>query len=352
LITSRGDTETRREIRQAALWLLWLLLCASTLAVTTRAQQVPTRRALESEWPETVKVEGVEIVHVQKNVYMLVGAGANITVQHGDDGVVIVDSGAVGQTDRLLAAVRHLARKPIRYLVNTGPDADHIGGNGEIVKAAGARLPMTGRAGGPPQNAGTSVIAHENTYNRMLNGTPLLPPLVGEALPESSFFTPRKDIFANGEPIQLLFQPNAHTDGDLFVFFRGSDVVSAGEIYRTDMYPLIDGSRGGSIQGELAALNTLLDITVPERNQMGGTRVVPAYGRVANEADVLEYRDMLTIIRDRVQDMVAKGMTLQQVKAARPTLEYDGIYGKKPEWTGDMFLEAVYGDLSQQDQKK
>jgi len=118
------------------------------------------------------------------------------------------------------------------------------------------------------------------------------------------------------------------------------------------MYPLIDGSRGGSIQGELAALNTLLDITVPERNQMGGTRVVPAYGRVANEADVLEYRDMLTIIHDRVQAMVAKGMTLQQVKAARPTLEYDGIYGKKPEWTGEMFLEAVYRDLSQQGQKK
>jgi cyclase len=335
--------------------LVYTAAVASALVLTfatVRAQQVPTRRALESEWPETLKVEGVEIVHVQKNVYMLVGGGANVTVQHGDEGVVIVDSGASGQTDRLLAAVRHLTRKPIRYLVNTGPDPDHIGGNGEIVKAAGARLPMTGRAGGPPENAGTSVIAHENTYNRMVEGTPLLPPLVGEALPESSFFTPRKDIFANGEPIQLLFQPNAHTDGDLFVFFRGSDVVSAGEIYRTDSYPLIDESRGGSIQGELAALNTLLDITVPERNQMGGTRVVPAYGRVANEADVLEYRDMLTIIRDRVQAMVTKGMTLEQVKAARPTLEYDGIYGTKKEWTGEMFLEAVYRDLSQQLQKK
>jgi glyoxylase-like metal-dependent hydrolase (beta-lactamase superfamily II) len=181
----------------------------------------------------------------------------------------------------------------------------------------------------------------------MIAGAPLLPPLTGEALPESTFFTARKDIFANGEPIQLLFQPNAHTDGDLFVFFRGSDVVSAGEIYRTDSYPMIDASRGGSIQGVLAALNSLLDITVPERNQMGGTRVVPAYGRVSNEADVVEYRDMLTIIRDRVQAMVAKGMTLQQVKAARPSLEYDGIYGMRKEWTGEMFLEAVYQSLSQ-----
>jgi glyoxylase-like metal-dependent hydrolase (beta-lactamase superfamily II) len=323
------------------------------LAVATiDAQQVPTRRALDSEWPETVRVEGVEIVHVQKNVYMLVGAGANVTVQDGDEGVVIVDSGASGQTGRLLAAVRHLTRKPIRYLVNTGPDADHVGGNGEIVKAAGARLPATSRAGGPPENVGASVIAHENAYNRMLKGTSLLPPLSGEALPESIFFTPRKDIFANGEPIQLLFQPSAHTDGDLLVFFRGSDVVSAGEIYRTDMYPIIDLAREGSIQGVLAGLNTLLDITVPERNQMGGTRVVPAYGRVSNEADVLEYRDMLTIVRDRVHAMVAKGMTLQQVKTARPTLEYDGIYGTKKEWTGEMFLEAVYRDLSQKSQKK
>jgi|SRR5688572_8943330 len=314
-------------------------------------QQVPTVRALADGWPETVKVDGVEIVHVQKNVYMLVGAGANVTIQHGDEGVVLVDSGAAGQTERLLAAIRHLTRKPIRYLVNTGADPDHIGGNGEIVKVAGARLPNTGRAGGAPSNAGTSVIAHENTSNRMIAGSPLLPPLTGEALPESTFFTPRKDIFANGEPIQLLFQPAAHTDGDLFVFFRGSDVVSAGEIYRTDSYPVIDASRGGSIQGVLAALNTLLEITVPERNQMGGTRVVPAYGRVSNEADVVEYRDMLTIIRDRVQGMAARGMTVDQVKAARPTLEYDGLYGKRKEWTGEMFLEAVYRDLSPKTKK-
>ena len=329
------------------------VVLASALASTSlHSQQVPTRRALDTPWPEVIKVDGLEIVHVQRNVYMVVGAGANVTVQNGDEGVVIVDSGAPGQAERILAAVRHLTRKPIRYLVNTSADPDHIGGNEALVKAAGARLPLTARAGSAPANVGTAVIAHENAYNRMLQGTASLPPLTGEALPESIFFTPRKDIFANGEPIQLFFQPNAHTDGDVIVFFRGSDVVSAGEIFRTDMYPLIDASRGGSIQGELNAMNMLLDITVPERNQMGGTRVVPAYGRVSNEADVVEYRDMLTIIRDRVQAMVAKGMTLQQVKASRPTLEYDGIYGTKKEWTGEMFIEAVYRDLSQASQKK
>jgi glyoxylase-like metal-dependent hydrolase (beta-lactamase superfamily II) len=141
--------------------------------------------------------------------------------------------------------------------------------------------------------------------------------------------------------------PKAHTDGDSLVFFRKSDVVATGDIFRTDSYPVIDTAKGGTLQGELNALNTILDITVPERNQMGGTRVIPGHGRICNEADVLEYRDMLTIIRDRVRDMVRKNMTLEQVKAARPTLEYDGIYGADRNRTGEMFVETLYRDLSQ-----
>lgn len=146
--------------------------------------------------------------------------------------------------------------------------------------------------------------------------------------------------------MQVLYQPKAHTDGDVLVFFRGSDVVSTGDIFRTDRYPVIDRARGGSIQGELDALNAILDITVPERNQMGGTRVVPGHGRICNEAEVLEYRDMLTIIRDRVRDMIRMNMSLAQVKAARPALEYDGLYGSQQEWTGETFLESLYGDLA------
>ena len=177
-------------------------------------------------------------------------------------------------------------------------------------------------------------------------GSKALPKMTGDALPASTFFTPHKDFYSNGEAVQLLYQPNAHTDGDVIVFFRGSDVVSAGDVFRTDGYPVIDAANGGTIQGELDALNVILDITVPERNQMGGTRVIPGHGRICNEADVLEYRDMLTIIRDRVRDMVKKNLTLPQVKAAHPALEYDGLYGTRKEWTGDMFLEAVYRDLS------
>jgi cyclase len=142
-------------------------------------------------------------------------------------------------------------------------------------------------------------------------------------------------------------QPSAHTDGDILVFFRKSDVVVAGDVFVTTSYPVVDTSRGGSVQGVIDALNAIIELTVPERNQMGGTRVIPGHGRICNEADVVDYRDMVTIIRDRVQEMARKGMTLQQIRAARPSLEYDGIYGATTgEWTADMFIETVYREVS------
>ena len=337
-------TTTSRALRLAQVGAIAGL---ATLAVVgLRAQQQPNTRALTEGWPETAKVDGIEILPVQKGVYLLAGGGANVTVGIGDEGVVMVDTGAPGQAAKLQAAVRSLTRKPLRYLINSGPDADHAGGNGEMVTwAGGTSGPQAGNGGGRPPNVGTAVIAHENAYNRLINGSRELPALTGDGLPESTFFTPRKDIFANGAPVQLLHQPNAHTDGDVVVFFRGPDVVAAGDVFRTDRYPMVDIARSGSINGELAALNATLDITVPERNQMGGTRVVPGHGRIGNESDVLEYRDMLTIIRDRVKAMIDKGMTAAQVRAAKPSLEYDGLYGKDRDWTGDMFLDAVYNSL-------
>jgi cyclase len=332
-------------LRSAQVCLIALAVACG--AVTVSAQVVPTLRALTEEWPETLTVDGIEILQVYKNVYMLVGAGANVTIQYGDEGVVMVDTGSPGNATKLQNAIRRLTRKPLRYLINSGSDSDKVGGNGEMVKwAGGTSGPQAGQGGGRPPNVGTAVIAHEGSYNRMINGMPGFPGLTGEALPESTFFTPRKDIHANGEPIQLFHAPNAHTDGDVMVFFRGSDVVHAGEVFRTDQYPAIDLARGGSINGLLGGLNHLLDITVPVRNQMGGTRVVPAYGRIGNEADVLEYRDMLTIIRDRVKAMVDKKQTLAQVRAANVSLEYDGVYGTKPTWTGAMFVDAVYNSLT------
>ena len=330
--------------------IIAIAIMASVAAL--RAQQQPLARALSEPWLETVKVQGVELLPVRKNVFMLVGAGGNVTMQLGDEGVLLVDSGAPGRSAALLAAIKQLSHRPLRYLINTAADAEHVGGNGEIVKAAGgisSGVPAGGAAGGRGgavarnENVGIRTMSTENAANRMMAMTP---PLTGDAVPDSTFFTARKDIYANGEGIELLAQPSAYTDGDLFVYFRGSDVVSAGDIYRPDGYPRLDGSHGGSIQGELDALTTLIEIAIPERNQMGGTLVVPGHGRLSNEADVVEYRDMLTIIRDRVQDMVKKGLSLQQIRAAKPALEYDGLYGTDKSWTGDMFLEAVYRDLT------
>jgi glyoxylase-like metal-dependent hydrolase (beta-lactamase superfamily II) len=258
---------------------------------------------------------------------------------------MLVDAGSMGQGEKIGAAVRHLTRRPLRYLVNTNADADHIGGNAEIVKAAGGPNGVVAGASGRPANVGIMTIAHEKAVDRMTAGSPALPSLQGDAVPVSTFFTARKDFYANGEPVQVFYEPKSHTDGDVIVFFRGSDVVSAGDIFRTDSYPVIDAARGGTIEGEINALNMILDITIPERNQMGGTRVIPGHGRICNESDVLEYRDMLVIIRDRMRNMLKKNMTLDQIKSARPTLEYDGLYSTT-EVSGDKFIEVVFNDLT------
>lgn len=332
--------------------VMWLAAVLSTSLPGASGQQ-PVGTVPLTPPPAPLVVDGVEVLPVQGQVYMLVGTGANVVVQIGEEGILVVDSGAAGQTGKLLAALRRLTRKPIRFLINTNPDPDHIAGNSGLVQEEGGlRGPRPAGVGGANpqgQNLGIVTIAHENAVNHMVKGAAGLPPLTGDALPASTFFTPRKDFFSNGEPVQLLFQPAAHTDGDILVFFRKSDVVVTGDVFVTTNYPVFDPARGGSIQGIIDGLNNILDLTVPERNQMGGTRVIPGHGRICNEADVLEYRDMVTIIRDRVQAMVKKGMTLQQIQAARVSLEYDGIYGGTTEgWTTATFIEAIYKDLMKQ----
>jgi glyoxylase-like metal-dependent hydrolase (beta-lactamase superfamily II) len=316
--------------------------------VVAHAQQ-PVATIPLARPPAPLAVDGLEVLPVQGNVHMIAGAGANVAVQVGDEGAFVVDTGGAGQGQRVLSAVNRLTNRPVRFLVNTNADADHIAGNEVIVTSQrGTRGPRPGGGGGGQgQNVGVVSVAHENAFNRMSSGSAGVPALTGDGLPASTFFTPRKDLFSNGEPVQLIAQPAAHTDGDILVFFRKSDVVVTGDVFVTTSYPVIDASRGGTVQGVIDALNAIVELTIPERNQMGGTRVIPGHGRICNEADVVEYRDMVTIIRDRVQEMAKKGMSLQQVKAARPSLEYDGIYGSTTgEWTTDMFLETVYREIA------
>jgi glyoxylase-like metal-dependent hydrolase (beta-lactamase superfamily II) len=172
-------------------------------------------------------------------------------------------------------------------------------------------------------------------------------PSVAEAsLPLSEYFTPTRDFFFNGEAIVLHHVPAAHTDGDSLVFFRGSDVVSVGDLFTPGSYPVIDLQNGGSVQGLIAGLNRILEITVPAKFQEGGTYVIPGHGRLCDEAEVVEYRDMVTIVRDRIQDLIKKGMTLEKVQAARPTRDYDTEYGTNTGfWTTEMFVEAVFRSL-------
>ena len=167
-----------------------------------------------------------------------------------------------------------------------------------------------------------------------------------EAWPTVTLFMPQKDIYFNGEAVQILHQPAAHTDGDSLVFFRGSDVVSTGDVFTTTGYPVIRPEDGGGIDGVIAALNRIIELTVPEEKQEGGTLVIPGHGRLCDEADVVEYRDMVTIIRDRIKSMVDMGMTLRQVQAAKPTADYDGRYGATSGfWTTEQFVAAAYESL-------
>jgi glyoxylase-like metal-dependent hydrolase (beta-lactamase superfamily II) len=190
------------------------------------------------------------------------------------------------------------------------------------------------------------ILAHENVLNRMS-----APPAAGQpaipfaALPSDTYFTDSKDLFFNGEAVMLIHPKNAHTDGDTMVFFRRSDVISTGDVFTPGGFPNVDVARGGSLNGLIAALNHIIELTVPADKQEGGTYVIPGHGHLCDEADVVDYRDMATILRDRIQDAIKKGLTLEQVKAAKLTRDYDPLYAPNEAAT-DRFVTNAYNSLS------
>ena len=289
----------------------------------------------------------VEVVPVQGNVHLVAGSGANITVLVDPDGVLVVDTSVAAMSEKVLAALKTISDKPIRHIIDTSAEEHHTGGNENLSNAGSNVSAGIGGQGGrePARLEGAPIIAHETVLHRMsgLKGEPARMPY--GMWPHDTFYTNKKQLYFAGEVVELLHMPAAHTDGDLIVWFRKSDVIATGDVFSTVTYPVIDRTRGGSIQGILDALNQILDITFPAFNNQGGTLVVPGHGRICNESDVAEYRDMTTIIRDRIQLMVDKKMTLAQVKAAGPTKDYDGVYST-PAWTGEMFIEAIYADLT------
>ena len=287
----------------------------------------------------------VEALKVRDNFFVIAGGGSNVGVQVGDDGVVVVDAGSAASAPEIVAAIKRLTPKPIRYIIDTGPDADHVGGN-EIVSKAGETLFGPARLGGQRQEfmgPVAAILATEGVLTRVSSALP------AGAWPTESFHWSRKAMYLNGEAIEVLHQPAAHTDGDAFVFFRRSDVVMAGDVLDTRQFPVIDVERGGSVDGTIAALARLSEIavaSVPIVSREAGTIVVPGHGRLCDQYDVVEHRDMVTIVRDRVRDLIAAGMTLDQVKAASPARGYSKRYGAASgPGTTNQFIEAAYQSL-------
>ena len=286
----------------------------------------------------------IKVLHVQGGVYMLVGAGANTTIQASDEGVVVVDTQFAPLSEKLLTAIRPISIKPIRYVVNTNFHADHTGGNDEIsrtgISVTGNTTNLDGAAMLNEENR-APIFAHEAVAEALKSknmGARPTEPYLGDRF-----------AFSSGEGIQIFHEPAAYTNGDSIVFFRKSDVISTGDVFSTETYPVIDQEHGGSINGIIAALNHILELAVPKDKQEGGTYIIPGHGRLCDQADVVEYRDMVVIIRDRVRDMARKGLTLAQVKAAHITMDYDRRFGTDSgTWTTDKFIEAIYHDVSGQ----
>ena len=274
----------------------------------------------------------VHVFPVQGNVSMIVGPGGNTTVQIGKEGIVVVDTQTAAVAPQVMAAIRTLSDRPIIWVINTSVDADHMGGNEALIRLGGS-ADASERA---------RVVTHENVLNRLVSPSTPQSRVADAASINDTYFRSPKDFLFNGEAVMVYHTPAAHTDGDSIVLFRRSDVLSVGDLFTPDRYPVIDLANGGSVQGLLDGLNRILEMAVAGKYQEGGTFVIPGHGRLCDEADVVEFRDMVTIIRDRVQDMIKKGMTLDQVKAGKPSRDYDTQYKGSP----DVFVDAIYKSLT------
>jgi cyclase len=312
----------------------------------------------EVEWleaapqtPGAAPTASLEVLDVRPTFFVIAGAGGNVGVQVGEDGVVVVDAGSAASASAVLAAITRMTPQPIRYIIDTGPDADHVGGN-ETLSKAGEPFSRGTRIGGQQGDFTgpvASILATEGVLQRMTAATGSAPAYAVGGWPTETFHYARKAMYLNQEAIEVLHQPAAHTDSDAFVFFRRSDVVMAGDVLDTRQFPVIDIERGGSIQGEIASLNRLSELavaSVPIVSREAGTIVVPGHGRLCDQFDVIEYRDMVTIIHDRVRDLVEAGRSLAEVTSANPAKGYVGRYGNEGgTWTTNQFIEAVYRSL-------
>jgi cyclase len=318
---TRGGETRYRVVRQLA-FLVPVVAVAGVATAQTRGGTAPSELGL---------------LPVQGNVYMLNGGDlGNIAVQIGDDGVLLVNALREGLADKIAAEIKTITPHPIRYIIDTSDDLHHTGGN-----AALAALGVFG-ATNSQRRPGATLVAHENVMLRLTQlARAEKNPFPIEGVPLDVYFLPLKDVYFNGEPVFIMHEPSAHTDGDSIVLFRKSDTLAVGDLFVPDEYPIVDVKRGGSVNGLLKALNHILDLAVPEHLQDGGTRIVPGRGRLCNEADVVEYKNMVAIVRDRVRAGMEKGMSLEAILASHPTVDYDTEY----RGSGKEFVESIYQSL-------
>lgn len=249
---------------------------------------------------------------VRGNVYYLEGAGGNIGLSVGEDGVVMIDDQFAPLTNKILAAISSINNGEIRFLINTHVHGDHTGGNENLGKQ------------------GVVILARDTVRVRMLQNSPK------EALPVLTF-DDDISIHLNGEELMIMPVPSAHTDGDSFVYFMNSDVLHMGDVFRTTGYPYIDLANGGTLQGTLEALAIAIGMAGPD------TIIVPGHGTPSTRADVMEFRDMILDVVNTVQPMIDEGMTYEQIEAANPTAKYDAKWGDP-----ERFLPGVYLGLGGQ----
>jgi len=302
-------------MRRACLLLSVMAFAALTPVV---AQQRPGDSALGDG--------SLKVVHVQGNVYLFSGAGLNTTVEIGQFGPLVVDTPPAALMPQMLAEMRKLSPWPARFLLHTTADADYLSGDAALL--ASSRT--------------LEAWIHNNLYNRLLAA-----PNGPVALPASTitYAESMVDTF-NSEAVVIYQIPAAHTDSDSVVFFRRSDVISTGPIYTPGRYPVIDLEKGGTINGLIDAVYRVLELAVPGNFASEGTVIIPGRGRLAEESDLGEYRNMLVIMKDRILAMKNKGMTLAQVQTSRLSVDYDTEYHATPA-DASRFIESIYRTLPQ-----
>jgi cyclase len=323
---------------------------AACLGVAFLFGAATTERALGRQQKDTGEIETVQVT---PDVHMIAGAGGNIVVQIGSDGVVVVDTGSGERAVHVVAEIRKLTKLPIRYVINTSADNDHVGGNDEVSKAGQSIIPTGGLNEIGAAGGRAPILAEEHVQARMTAPHGEQAPFPVGAWPTVTFSSElqetQKDLYLNGQAIQVFYQPEAHTDGDSIVFFRRSDVLVTGDVFDQTRFPVIDVEKGGTVQGVINSLNKIIEIAVPPIPltwQDGGTVVIPGHGWVSHEHDVVDYRDMVTIVRDRVREWKSKGMTLEQVQASDPAKGWRRRFGSDSgAWTTSMFVKAVYDTL-------